>query len=223
MNLSTAGNNGTSSTGIAYPLYDGQMVTIRVLQNIKFNNIANVNPTRPSTALQYNDNLADIYRILAYNLNDSTGELLANNISILQSDSSFDYYKFTTDLNNLGSLDLDQAIAITGVSGNGTTVTVTYATQTSAPFTVGDFITVQYVIDDSFSTTAFNGAYRVTNCTTTQVQFASTVTSTYVGGGYVGEKTQGSRVGDNKVAVLEISQATTINQINKGLYLFGWN
>ncbi len=223
MNLSTAGNNGTSSTGIAYPLYDGQMVTIRVLQNIKFNNIANVNPTRPSTALQYNDNLADIYRILAYNLNDSTGELLANNISILQSDSSFDYYKFTTDLNNLGSLDLDQAIAITGVSGDGTTVTVTYATQTSAPFTVGDFITVQYVIDDSFSTTAFNGAYRVTNCTTTQVQFASTVTSTYVGGGYVGEKTQGSRVGDNKVAVLEISQATTINQINKGLYLFGWH
>ena len=223
LNLSSAGNNGTSSTGLAYTLYDGQVVTLRVLQNIKFNNISNVNPTRPSTALQYNDNLADIYRILAYNLNEGTGELLASNIAILGSDSSFNYYKFTTDLINLGTLDWDAAIAITGVSGNGSTVTVTYATQTAAPFTVGDYITVGEVIDNGVSTTAYNGAYRVTACTTTQVQFASTVTATYVAGGYVGDKTQGSRVGDNKVAVLEISQATTINQINKGTYLFGWH
>ena len=222
-NLSTAGNSGTSSTGLAFALYDGQMVTIRALQNIKFNNIANVNPTRPSTALQYNDNLADIYRILAYNLNESTGNLLPSNVSILQSDSSFDYYKFTTDLSNIGTLDWDEAIAITGVSGNGTTVTVTYDTQASAPFTVGDFITVNEVVDDSVSTTAYNGSYRVTNCTTTQVQFASTVTATYESGGFVGTKTQGSRVGDNKVSVLEISQATTINQLNKGVYLFGWH
>ncbi len=223
LNLSTAGNNGTSSTGLSYALYDGQMVVIRALQNIKFNNIANVNPTRPSTALQYNDNLADIYRILAYNLNDSTGELLASNVSILQSDSSFNYYKFTTDLSYLGALDLAEAIAITGVSGDGTTVTVTFDAQASAPYTVGEFITVQDVIDDSISTTAYNGAHRVTACTTTQVQFASTVTATYIANGYVGSKTQGSRVGDNKIAVLEISQATTINQINKGIYLFGWH
>ena len=225
LNLSSAGNNGTSSTGLAFTLYDGQMVTIRALQNIKFNNIANVNPTRPSTALQYNDNLADIYRILAYNLNESTGELLDNNISILQSDASFNYYKFTTDLNNIGSLDWDSALAVTGASGNGSTVTITYATQAAgAPYAVGDFITVQEVINSGGSgPTIYNGAYRVTACTSTQVQFASTVTATYVGGGFVGAKTQGSRVGDNKIAVLEISQATTINQINKGTYVFGWH
>jgi hypothetical protein len=223
LNLSTAGNNGTSSTGLAYALYDGQMVTIRALQNIKFNNIANVNPTRPSTALQYNDNLADIYRILAYNLNDSTGELLASNVAILGSDSSFNYYKFTTDLTNLGTLDWDSALAITGVSGSGSTVTVTFATQSSAPFIVGEFITVNEVIDNGLSTTAYNGAYRVTACTTSQVQFASTVTATYVAGGFVGTKTQGSRVGDNKISVLEISQETVINQINKGTYVFGWH
>ncbi len=223
LNLSTAGNNGTSSTGLAFQLYDGQMVTIRTLQNIKFDNIANVNPTRPSTALQYNDNLADIYRILAYNLNESTGELLASNVAILGSDSSFNYYKFTTDLSFLGQLDWDQALEITGISGNGSTVTVTYDTQPSAPYIVGEFITVSEVIDDSVSGTAYNGAYRVTNCTTTQVQFSSTVTATRLGGGYVGTKTQGSRVGDIKVAVLEISQATTISQINKGIYQFGWH
>ena len=223
LNLSTAGNNGTSSVGLAYTLYDGQMVTLRTLQNIKFNNIANVNPTRPSTALQYNDNLADIYRILAYNLNESTGELLASDVAILGSDSSFNYYKFTTDLTNLGTLDWDSALAITGISGSGSTVTVTFATQSSAPYVVGNFITVNEVVDNSLSTTAYNGSHRVTACTTSQVQFASTVTATYVVGGYVGAKTQGSRVGDNKISVLEISQETTINQINKGTYVFGWH
>jgi hypothetical protein len=39
--LSTAGNGGTSSVGLVTALYDGQQVTIRNLQNIKFNkNIA---------------------------------------------------------------------------------------------------------------------------------------------------------------------------------------
>ena len=223
LNLSSAGNNGTSSTGLTYALYDGQMVTIRALQNIKFNNIANVNPTRPSTALQYTDNLADIYRVLAYNLNDATGELLPSNVSILGSDSSFNYYKFVTDLTNITSLDYDEALAITGASGNGSTVTITFATQASAPYTVGDFITVQNVVNSGGVSTLYNGAYRVTNCTTTQVQFASTVTATYSTGGLVGTKTQGSRVGDNKISVLEISQANTINQINKGTYITGWH
>jgi hypothetical protein len=223
LNLSSAGNNGTSSTGLAYSLYDGQQVTIRVLQNIKFNDIANVNPTRPSTALQYNDNLADIYRILAYNLNDATGELLPDNVSILQSDASFNYYKFTTDLAYIGNVDWDFALKISTVSGNGSTVTVTFSvTQSVAPFTVGDYITVQDVVDGGTGS-VYNGSVRVTNCTITQVQFASTQTATYVSGGYVSNVTQGSRVGDFKLAVLEISQPTVIAQINKGTYVTGWH
>ena len=224
LNLSTAGSNGTSSVGLAATLYDGQQVTIRALQNVKFNNIDNVRPTRPSTALQYNDNLADIYRILAYNLNESTGELLADNIAILQSDSSFNYYKFITDINNIGSVDYDVALTITGASGNGSTVTVSFATQDTAPFVVGDFITVQDVVNTGGANSReYNGAYRVTNCTDSTVEFSSTVTSTYASGGLVSDKTQGSRAGDTKVAVLEISQETTINQVNKGTYLLGWH
>jgi hypothetical protein len=223
LNLSSAGNNGTSSTGLAYALVDGQTIVIRGLQNIKFNEIANVNPTRPSTALQYNDNLADIYRILAYNLNEATGELLPNNVSILQSDASFNYYKFVVDISNTAKLDWDFALDVTGASGNGSTVTITYATQQSAPYTAGERITVQDVVSTGVTTTAYNGIYVVTACTTSQVQFASTVTDTYASGGYVGAKTQGSRVGDQKISVLEISQATTINQINKGTYVVGWH
>ena len=223
LNLSSAGNNGTSSTGLAYALYDGQQATLRSLQNIKFNDIDNVNPTRPSTALQYNDNLADIYRVLAYNLNEATGEALPNNVSVLSSDASFNYYKFTTDLNNAGKVDYDQALVVTGASGDGTTVTITFATQSAPPFAIGDYVTVSYVINTGVNPNLYNDVYLITNCTTGSVQFASAITATYTSGGYVGVSTQGSKVGDSKIAVLEISQATVINQINKGTYIFGWH
>ena len=145
VNLSTAGTNSTVTTGLAYALYDGQQVIIRVNQNIKFFNISNVKPTRPSTAVQYSDNLSDIYRIIAYNLTDSTGEPLPANTAILQADSSFNYYKFTIDTTNITQLDPADST-----------------------------------------------------------------------------KTQGSKVGDNKIAVLQISQQSTIDQINKGIYITGW-
>jgi hypothetical protein len=145
LNLSTSGSNSTSTTGLAYALYDGQVVSLRATQNIKFVNIDNVKPTRPSTALQYSDNLSDIYRVIAYNLTESTGEILGSNIAVLQTDTTFSYYLFTTDGTNISQLDPQDAT-----------------------------------------------------------------------------KTQGSKIGDNKIAVLQISVATTINQINKGIYLFGY-
>ena len=145
VNLSTAGSNSTVTTGLAYELYDGQMLTLRVNQNIKFNNIDNVKPTRPSTAVQYGENLADIYRIIAYSLVDSTGEALASNVAILQSDAGFSYYKFNSDPTYIATVDPQDPT-----------------------------------------------------------------------------KTQGSKVGDNKIAVLQISQQTIIDQINKGIYLTGW-
>jgi len=223
INLSTAGNNGTSSTGLAYTLYDGQQVTIRSLTNIKFTGIDNVRPTRPSTALQFNDKLADIYRVIAYNLSESTGETLPANIAVLGTDASFQYYKFVTDILNIGLLDPDGAITVTGASGSGSTVTITFANQGSAPFAAGDSITIQGVVNTGGTTDLYNGTYTVTTCSATQVQYASTVTATYASGGQVGAKTQGAKVGDNKISVLQISVQATIDQINKGTYVTGWN
>ena len=145
INLSTSGTGGSSTTGLLYPLYDGQLVTIRVLQNIKVNNLLNSHPTRPSTALQYSSNLADIYRIIAYNLTESTGESLPDYSAIIQSDSSFAYYKAVTDVSNLSVADPTDA-----------------------------------------------------------------------------SKTQGSKVGDNKIAVLPISQSNIVAQLNQGTYITGW-
>jgi hypothetical protein len=145
LSLSTAGNNGTSSTGLSTALYDGQIVTIRQLTASKFYNIANVNPTRPSTALQYNDNLASIYRVIVYNLTESTGELLPQFQAILKTDTSFLYYKVVTDITNIILPDPDDA-----------------------------------------------------------------------------GKTLGSKVGDLKICILPISLQSTIDQINKGTYITGW-
>ena len=67
LNLSTSGNNNTSSAGLLTDLLDGTPLIIRNLQNFRFNNILNTAPTRPSTALKYSDE-TDVYRILSYNL-----------------------------------------------------------------------------------------------------------------------------------------------------------
>ena len=105
LNLGTSGAGGTSSTGLAAPVYDGQLVEIRVLQNLKFFNVNNVNPTRPSTALQFTDNLSSIYRVLAYNLAEATNEQLPAHTAILSTDTSFNYYLFQADPNNISLAD----------------------------------------------------------------------------------------------------------------------
>jgi hypothetical protein len=109
LNLGTSGNSNTSTTGLAYALYHQQNVQIQALQYFKFDDINNVNPTRPSTALQFDDNLASIYRIIAYNLVESTGETLviANGAgqAVLSSDQSFDYYKIFSDPDRIGTTD----------------------------------------------------------------------------------------------------------------------
>jgi hypothetical protein len=145
LNLSTSGNNQTATNGLATALYDGQVVSIRILQNVKFINVAQVNPTRPSTAVQYLDNLADIYRVIVYTLTESTGLLLPNNVAILQSDASFAYYKLIVDPTSINNVDPNN-----------------------------------------------------------------------------GSKTQGSLVGDTKIAVGQITSLSTIDQINKGIFITSW-
>ena len=70
--------------------------------------------------------------------------------------------------------------AVTGASGNGTTATLTFSTQTSAPFPVGSMITVTFV-----NPSGYNGTFEVTACTTTSVSFSNVTTASYVSGGEV--------------------------------------
>ena len=62
-------------------------------------------------------------------------------------------------------------LATTAASGTGSTATLTFATRSIAPFTVGQSITVSGV-----TPSGYNGTYTVTACTTSSVSFASSTT-----------------------------------------------
>jgi hypothetical protein len=294
LQLSTSGTNSTSTTGLLYALYDGQVVTIRALQNIKFYNISNVKPTRPSTAVQYTDNLADIYRVIFYNLTESTGEALGANIAILGTDTSFAYYLFTTDGGNIinadpaydatatilttsavfqgyitasiltvgtltsGTVAIGQIISGAGITagtyisaGSGSTWTVVGTTSagssgsqitittgggniassniaiTSFVATTGVYTAATNLVGSVLSGTGFSSQVVTAVVNPTGSVFVLTLSAapTIIPGSTVtfSSKTQGFKVSDNKISVLQISNTSVINQINKGIYLFGWS
>ena len=69
-------------------------------------------------------------------------------------------------------------IVVTGASGNGTTVTLTFA----GPFI---FNVNQAILVSGINPNGYNGTYVVTAATSTSVSFASTTTTTYVSGGAI--------------------------------------
>jgi hypothetical protein len=130
INLSTGGNNDTSTTGLSVDLNHNQPVIIRGNQNFQFYEIDDTNPVRPSTALTFVDDPngagedAGVYRVLAYASKDPLNNNTASDASILSFDTTYDYIKVIpndaktslADPNNpaktLGATAGDVAIAI---------------------------------------------------------------------------------------------------------------
>ena len=103
-----------------------------------------------------------------------------------------------------GSTGNTQYLSITASSGTGSVATLTFATQTTAPYTVGQYITVS-----GFTSTAagYNGSYAVTACTTTTVSYANATTAASSGSPIAsGQNTQ--------LAVADVGSATAVNTIN---------
>jgi len=78
------------------------------------------------------------------------------------------------------------SLANTASSQSGTTVTLTYATQGSAPYAVGQKILVAGITLTGAYPTAANGTWTVTSCTTTQVVFTVVQSATASGTGSPG-------------------------------------
>lgn len=96
-------------------------------------------------------------------------------------------YTITTSVSTASGsnvLYLNSSLTATGASGNGTTVTLTFATQSAAPFAVGSTIVVT-----GFSPQGYNGNYTVTACTTSSVQFASSFSTAVTFVGNISSKT----------------------------------
>jgi hypothetical protein len=75
-----------------------------------------------------------------------------------------------------------RSITVTNATGTGSVVTLTYATQATAPFTVGSPITVSGIVSGSGN---YNGNYVVISCSTTQVTYSHTANGTYTSGGNI--------------------------------------
>jgi hypothetical protein len=88
----------------------------------------------------------------------------------------------TTVLPNQGTVSINGTLlTVNSIRGNGTSATITFATLSSAPFTIGEPITVRNILPSGY-----NGTYLVTGCTKNSVTYANTSTATYISGGTVG-------------------------------------
>jgi len=110
LNFNTAGNNDTSTGGLAADVNDGDKVIIRSGQNFKFNNVLDTNPTRPSTALTFegdpaNDTNAPVYRVISYNIKGPNNQSLPANQSILTFDATYNYIPLIVKKDRLSLVD----------------------------------------------------------------------------------------------------------------------
>ena len=71
-----------------------------------------------------------------------------------------------------------QSLSVTGVTNASGTVTLAYSTQSTTPFTVGQYITVSGF---SGGAAGYNGSYRVTAVTTTTVSYTNATTAASAG------------------------------------------
>jgi predicted RecA/RadA family phage recombinase len=92
LNIASAGNNDTSTTGLKTDVPDNTDIIIRNGQVIKIGNVIDVNPTRPSTALVYQDDPNTVYRVLSYD----TAGLPANTAKVTLRET-YDYVKPVVD------------------------------------------------------------------------------------------------------------------------------
>lgn len=104
------------------------------------------------------------------------------------------------------------SLTTTGASGTGTVATLTFATRNTAPFVVGETITVAGV-----TPAGYNGNYTVTACTTNSVSYANTTTGAQTVAGTVAYRNNTYRTfSRNAVSLTNASSYTPSFTINNG-------
>lgn len=127
---------------------------------------------------------------IATALLDASGNISAGNLysrGILNVDGNVNASRITVAnaiaTNNYavgGQITIGSNLAVTNASGTGSVVTLTFTTQSAAPFPPGSTIVVSGV-----TPAAYNGTFTVSSCSTTQVTYSSTATGAFVSGGTV--------------------------------------
>ncbi len=124
ISISTNSNDNREANGLTTQLSDHMNIVIRELQNYRFQDVDNVNPTRPSTALEYDATLPDVYRIIAYGTSLADGSKLPPNQAVLTSDTSFVYIKPTSDPTKITTVDPDNPAKTMGSQVGDTKIAI---------------------------------------------------------------------------------------------------
>ena len=98
VNLGTGGSNLTSTTGLKGPLLDGDTVIIRSSRAFRFTDLEDVSPTRPSTAIVFDEYTDAVYRSIAFQVNNPLGQPLPANSAIIEMDSPYDTVKINVNM-----------------------------------------------------------------------------------------------------------------------------
>jgi len=124
---------------------------------------------------------------LATPLSTDSGTNAANKQYVDVAVADFDEFKELRDVQwtsliegNIPVYDQSTSLTVVGGIGNGTTITLNFATQATTPYPVGSIIVVSGVTPGTY-----NGTYIVTGGTTNSVSYASVVTTPWAGGGTV--------------------------------------
>lgn len=98
VNLGTGGSDNTATTGLKDALVQDQVVTLRSSRSFKFEDLEDVSPTRPSTAIVFDEYTSAVYRSISFQTNDAIGNALANDEAIIGMDSPFDTVKMNVNM-----------------------------------------------------------------------------------------------------------------------------
>lgn len=210
LNLNTA-----SGSGLAAPLLDSQIVTIRGLQNFRFTGVERVRPVRPSTALEFTNSAesGDVYRTLAYNLAYPTGQSLLSSRAIASVARAGSTATLTTTTDHgLVSGDYVTVVCTSNNTFNATAVPVTVTgVQTFTYLSAGTALNTTAAI----GTISFGNQAILTFDTSYDHTIFQSNPANMVGG-------YGSAIGDTKIAVVPISSAATIAKFNSAVRVFCW-
>ncbi len=122
--LTSNANDNREANGLTSQLSDHTNLIIRGLQNFRFDSIDNVNPTRPSTALEFSATSPDILRVIAYGLSLADGSVLPANQAVLSIDTSFSYLKPVSDADKVLTVDPDNGAKTMGGTIGDTKIAV---------------------------------------------------------------------------------------------------
>ena len=98
----TTSNSGFDNAGLIENTDEDTLVTFRQNQAFVLNGVASPDTltTRPSTAIQFDEQPKETYRTVAFTITESTGEALANNSVLTNFDATFDYVRIIVDKTN---------------------------------------------------------------------------------------------------------------------------